>query len=99
MCIQVSMWGLYSEHSVGFQQDENFKAEVSERVKIIPDKVKGWGWEKGSVREREKVRKSLKGKVLSQISFSLFIAHAHTVYMGQGKYGKCCCLGLTKNKY
>lgn len=41
MCIQVSMWGLYSEHSVGFQQDENFKAEVSERVKIIPDKVKG----------------------------------------------------------
>lgn len=41
MCAQVSMWGLHGEHSVGFQQAENFKAEVSESVKIIPDKVKG----------------------------------------------------------
>lgn len=36
MCVQVRMGGLYGEHSVGFQQAENFKAEVSERVKIIP---------------------------------------------------------------
>lgn len=41
MCVQVSMWGLHDEHSVGFQQAENFKPEVSESVKIIPAKVKG----------------------------------------------------------
>ncbi len=47
VCVQVSMWGLHGEHSVGFQQAENFKAEVSESVKIILYKVKGWEWEKG----------------------------------------------------
>lgn len=61
-CVYKWAWGgggLYGEHSVGFQQAENFKAEVSERVKIIPA-----GWKDESERKEvwQKVRKRLKGK-------------------------------------
>lgn len=88
-CVYKWAWGGYGEHSVGFQQAENFKAEVSERVRIIPAKVKRWEWEKGSVTESEKAfkREGGFGVIIdvSNIPTVHSITHPHTVYRGQGK--------------